>query len=224
MTDSPSPRHLAILGAGNIGRPIGRHWLAAGHTVTFGSRSPEALAPFTAPLGDRARAGTVVEAASTGDVVLLSVPHPALDDLLDSVGDLLSGKIIIDATNPMGLSPQGQIISTLSPGVTEGRHIAKLLQDSTIVRAFTHVMDELLWSRGTHQRHFWAMAISGDDAKAKLIVGELVRDTGFTPVDLGGLDDGVALDPGGVLFPHMFTEADLRAAVGLSTEPKEGSA
>ncbi|MCO6004064.1 NAD(P)-binding domain-containing protein [Actinoallomurus purpureus] len=215
MTEANGTRRIGLLGAGNIGRPIGRHWLAAGHTVTFGSRSPQRLASFIGPLGPGARAASYADAATAGDVVMLAVPYQALDELLDTVRDRLAGKIVIDAANPMGLSPDGRIISTLEPGVTQGRRTADLLPGSTVVRAFTHVMDELLWSRGTRQRHFWGMALAGDDAEAKDLVSNLILDAGFTPVDLGGLENSSALDPGGPIFPHMFTPADLRATVTL---------
>jgi hypothetical protein len=216
MTNVSTPLNIGVLGAGNIGRPIGRHWIAAGHKVTFGSRTPERLEEFVGGLGPAATGATLAEAADASDILLLSVPYPAWEELPASVGDKLAGKLVIDATNPMGLSSEGRIISTLEPGVTQGRRTAKLLPDSTVVRAFTHVMDELLWSRGTQQRHFWGMAYSGDDVAAKELVAQLVSEAGFTPVDLGGLDESAALDPGGAVFPHMFTPADLRAAAGLT--------
>ncbi|MFJ8982404.1 NADPH-dependent F420 reductase [Streptomyces sp. NPDC102282] len=216
MSTASTPLRVGILGAGSIGRPLGRHWSAAGHQVTFGSRSPERLSDFVSTACPGARAAGLAETAETNDVLLLSVPYPAWEELLQQVGDALSGKLIIDATNPMGLSDQGNIISTLAPGLTQGRHSSKALPGSTVVRAFTHVMDELLWSRGTQQRHFWGVAYAGDDAGAKETVRSLIHDAGFTPVDLGGLDDSASLDPGGPLFPHMFTPADLRAAAGLS--------
>jgi 8-hydroxy-5-deazaflavin:NADPH oxidoreductase len=83
-------------------------------------------------------------------------------------------------------------------------------------------MDELLVSRGTSQTGFWAVAIAGDVPAAKLLVAELVRDTGFIPVDIGVLAKSAPLDPGGILFPHMFTEADMRAALKLKRYEKGG--
>jgi hypothetical protein len=187
--------------------------VAAGHTVAFGSRAPQRLTGFIGPLGDRAQALAYAEAAEAGDMVLLSMPHPALAEVVQLVGHHLAGKIVIDATNPVVLTQDGRVVSTLAPGLTQGRDTARLLPDSVVVRAFTHVMDELLWSRGTRQRHFWGMALAGDNAEAKRTVADLVYDAGFTPVDLGGLDDSAPLDPGGSVFPHMFTPADLRAVV-----------
>lgn len=205
-------KKIAILGAGKIGRPIGRHWLAAGHEVVFGSRRPERLTD----LGGVKAAG-FAEAAASAEVVLLSVPYPALAELLETAGGALDGKIVVDATNPMGLSAEGHIISLLDPGVTQGRATADRLPGARVARAFTHVMDELLWSRGTQQRDFWGMAYAADDPGTGEVVAGLISDAGFTPVGLGGLDDSAALDPGGPVFPHLFTPADLRVAAGLVT-------
>ncbi|MFH0180577.1 NADPH-dependent F420 reductase [Streptomyces cacaoi] len=208
------PLTVGILGAGNIGRPLGRHWLAAGHTVTFGSRTPGRLASFVEPLGDRARAATYAEAVESSDVVLLSVPHPALDDLLDRFVEQLAGKIVIDATSPFGVTEDGLFASRLGTGITQGSWTAKRLPESSVARAFTHFPDELLWSRGTQQRHFWGMAIASDDAGARQVTETLVHDAGFVPVPLGGLDESAAVDPGGALFGLFSTAAGLSAAAG----------
>lgn len=215
MTKSTTSRKIGILGAGNLAQPIGRHWVAAGHTVAFGSRTPERLVPTVEAWGERASATTLAEAADFGDVVLLSVPNRALDELLVALGDRLAGKIVIDATNPIARTEDGRIISTLDPGLTEGRRTAKTLPDSVVIRAFTHVMHELVWSRGTRQPMSWGMALAGDDAEAKTVVAGLIADTGFAPVDIGGLDDSAALEPGGEIFPKMFSPGDLRVLAGV---------
>lgn len=218
------PRTVSILGAGPIGRALGRHWIRAGHAVTFGVRSPEKLRDVTVELGPRARATTLAEAAGASDVVVIAVLYSAVDEVISSVRDELVGKIVISASNPMGISPEGRIVSTLEPGVTEGTHLAGALGGSTVVRAFTHVMNESLAFRGSAQPHLWAMAVAGDDETAKQTVAGLVRDTGFTPVDVGSLAASAPLDPGGMLFPHMFTEADMRVALAAGGDQPERSA
>jgi predicted dinucleotide-binding enzyme len=74
-------------------------------------------------------------------------------------------------------------------------------------------MEELLVSRGTKMPGLFAVAIAGDDPIAKSAVADLVTDTGFVPVDIGTLAESAPLDPGGVLFPHVFTPADMRQAL-----------
>jgi predicted dinucleotide-binding enzyme len=204
-------RRLGVLGSGNIGRAVGRHWVRAGHTVVFGARRPGGLQPLVDELGPTASAASLADAAGQAEVVLLAVPYAALDDVLPPLRADLAGKIVIDATNPVDVSPDGRIISGLAPGTSAGALMARRLPASRVVRAFTHVMHELLASRGAEQPLRWGMAVAGDDADAKAVVEQLVRDAGFTPVDLGPLAGSERLDPGGPLFPQMFTPADMRA-------------
>lgn len=133
--------------------------------------------------------------------------------MISEIKNEVKNKIIIDATNPFSLSQEGHVISTLGPNVTAGTYMAKLLPESIVVRAFTHIMDELLVSGGTKQPGLFAIAIAGDDPAAKLIVADLVNDTGFVPVDIGTLSESAPLDRGGKLFPHVFTVADMKLAL-----------
>ncbi|GIF08529.1 NADPH-dependent F420 reductase [Actinoplanes siamensis] len=213
--DSP-PLRIAVLGAGNIGRPLARHWLAAGHTVTLGSRTPDRLAPLVEEWGGRARATTYPDAVAASDVALLSVPRPSLEEVLEQVADRLTGKTVIDATASIGLSADGLFVSGLGAGMTQGSWSAKRLPGSAVARAFSHLPGELLWPRGTQQRHFWGMAVAADDADALRITERLVRDAGFVPVPLGVLDESAAMEPGGVLFGYLSTPAGLRRAAGIS--------
>lgn len=207
------PQRLAVLGAGPIGRIIGRRWVEAGHPVAFGSRTPSALAEFVHDLGPLASAHGYRDAAASADVVLLAVASEGVESVLAEVSGVVLGKILINATNHMGVDEDGRIVSTLPDGTTEGSHAADQVPGVRVVRAFSHVMDELLESRGIRQPMFWAMAVAGDDPDAVDQVAELVSATGFSPVRIGSLAESEPLDPGGVLFPHLFTPADLAAAL-----------
>lgn len=212
MKENKISRKIGILGAGKIGQALGQLWLRAGHEVSFGGRTPEKLVTMVEALGPRASAQSLKVVAAESEVILLAVPYSAVDECVASVSNELVGKIILDATNPVGFSPEGRIISTLANG-TAGTRMAARLPNSTIVRVFTHVMDELLVSRATRQSGSWAVAIAGDSLDAKSLAEKLVQDTGFIPVDIGTLAESAPLDPGGILFPNMFTEADMRAVL-----------
>lgn len=211
MSRTQSPRSISILGAGKIGQAVAQLWLRAGHAVCFGVRTPEKLSSLVKSLGSQASAKSLEDAAAGGEIVFVAIPYDAIDDVVALTAPQLAGKIVIDASNPFALSQQGRIVSSLEPGISAGSRMAQRLPQSNVVRAFSHVMDELLLSRGLNQPGLWAMAIAGDDPVAKHIVGELVSDTGFVPVDIGTLAESLPLDPGGALFPHMFTVADMHA-------------
>lgn len=92
---------IGILGSGAIGGTLGKLWAQAGHDVLFSSRHPETLASLVAQAGSRTHAGTVAQAASFGDVILLAVSYGTLGEALREINGKLNGKIVIDATNPV---------------------------------------------------------------------------------------------------------------------------
>lgn len=206
-------KKISILGAGKIGLALATLWLRAGHSVCLGSRNPEKLQSVVDTLGLKVSVKNIRDAAAENAIILLAVPYSAVNDLISEIKNEVSNKIIIDATNPFGISPEGHVISTLGPKVTAGTYMAQLLPNSIVIRAFTHILDELLVSRGTKQPGLFAIAIAGDNPAAKLIVSDLVNDTGFVPLDIGTLSESAPLDPGGVLFPQVFTLADMQLAL-----------
>lgn len=93
---------IGILGSGNVGGTLGRRWARNGHTVVFSSRNPESaeMKGLIEAAGPTARAATSAEAARASDVLLVATPWPATRDALAASGDV-SGKVLIDATNPL---------------------------------------------------------------------------------------------------------------------------
>ena len=104
---------VAVIGTGNVGMALGTEFGGLGHTIIYGSRTPDAAK--TAALVDKTRnasAALPADAAAAADVIVLAVPGMATEAVAKGLGDL-SGKIIIDATNPL-------IFSGNPPTVTFG--------------------------------------------------------------------------------------------------------
>ena len=72
-----APLKIGIVGTGNIGGALAKHWAKAGHELVISSRHPEELQSLAKSLGPKVRVGTPLEAAQFGDVILLSVPYKA---------------------------------------------------------------------------------------------------------------------------------------------------
>src|SRR5450756_1678229 len=86
--------HIAIIGAGNVGRALATSALRTGHTVTVSSASGDTAAKLAEETG--ARAAESNRAAVDGaDVVVLAVPYMAVVDVLDEIGPALAGKIVV---------------------------------------------------------------------------------------------------------------------------------
>lgn len=90
-------------------------------------------------LRDRASMRPIAETLDHGEVVLFTDPYPAVDELIPSPQYRLSVKIVIDATNPVSLSPGGHIISSLRRGHIACSRMMSLLAQRVVVRAVSHI-------------------------------------------------------------------------------------
>ena len=99
---------LAVIGGtGKEGKGLAFRFLKAGYTVVLGSRSSEkAMAAAQAireelPGGAPVRGASNLEASQQATVVILTVPHAAHAEILESIKPAMSGKLLIDATVPL---------------------------------------------------------------------------------------------------------------------------
>ena len=95
-----NPMKIGIIGAGEIGGALARHWAAAGHQLLISSRHPEQLQALAKELGPNVKVGTPREAAAFGDVVMLAVPYGATPQVGRDYAAELKGKVVLDAGNP----------------------------------------------------------------------------------------------------------------------------
>src|SRR5450631_910733 len=93
---------ILIIGAGNVGRALGRTWLKAGLDVRFGVPNPLDPKYADLPKGRVESANDRREA----DIVVLATPFSAAKPAIEALGDL-TGAIVIDCTNPLAMGPAG---------------------------------------------------------------------------------------------------------------------
>jgi len=138
------------------------------------------------------RAGTPQEAAAFGQVVLFAVPYSAFPELLKSLGASLKGKVVINASNPF---PQrdGEVANQ-ARDQGAGLFDAQLLPGAFVIRAFNAVPAARMASAHEDPGKI-GMPIAGDK-QAIEIASRLVREAGFEPVVVGGLDMAKYLMPG----------------------------
>ena len=143
-----SSEAIGIIGSGPIGQGLATLWAQAGYTVQLGARSPESARRVSVPPSVRV---VSFEEAARHKVVVLAVKHSAAQDVVDRLAPLLKRAMVFDVMNAAGMR-EGQIVSTLPEGRTEGQWMAEMLPDSVVVRAFSHIQEELLVSRAESGR------------------------------------------------------------------------
>ena len=170
---------IAILGAGSVGGTLGGRWASSKkHEVVFGVREGSAR---ELPAG--VSSASLPAAVAGAEVVVLATPWPAVPDVLRSAGDL-SGKVLLDATNPLGA---GMKLDVGPNGESGAERIAAMAPDARVVKVvnttgFGNLADPTYGGEPT------VMFSAGDDAAAKDVARQLAVDLGFDAVDAGGLE------------------------------------
>ena len=204
---------IGIVGSGNVGGAIGATWVRAGHEVMFSSRNIEHDKELAARLGGGAKAGTPREAVMFGEVVMISVPYHALPSVGKDLADVLKGKIVIDTNNPF-LHRDGDIAKWARE---KGAGLAskELLPGTRIVRAFNAIAAARMGAAYQEPGKV-GMPIASDDAQAVEKASRLIRDVGYEPVLIGGLEMGKHLMPGTELAGERSAEEIRKIAAGLN--------
>jgi len=192
-----SPAKIGMIGAGREGSALGALFVKAGHPVMFSSRHPEELKDLVGRLGPLARAGTVDEAVAFGDVVVLVVPYPAIEQIGKTHADAVAKKpLVIDVSNPIPRRDGEDFVKSVNEQGGAGLMTAKLLPGSHIVRAFNAMGSGQLTALAHRPGEPAGAPIAGDDPNAIALAERLIREIGFEPVLVGGLAMGRYLVPG----------------------------
>ncbi|PZF66195.1 NADP oxidoreductase [Curtobacterium sp. MCBD17_013] len=204
---------IGFIGSGNIGSQLARLAVQNGYDVVMSnSRGPETLSDLVDELGPHATAGTPEDAATKGDVVVVTTPLAAIETI---PVEPLVGKVVIDTNN---YYPQrdGQIAALDEETTTVSELLQDHLPQSHVVKAFNHIAAADLTTagtpRGTEGRR--ALVVAGDDDEAKQAVGDLIDEFGFDAVDIGRLSEGwrIQRDTPGYVKPYAAIDLELAVA------------
>jgi 8-hydroxy-5-deazaflavin:NADPH oxidoreductase len=179
---------IGFIGSGHIGSQVARLAIAHGYDVVMSnSRGPDTLAALVAELGPKARAATAAEAATAGDIVVVTVP---LKNYRQVPVAPIAGKIVIDTNN---YYPQrdGHIPELDSESTTTSELLQAHLPTSKVVKAFNHIYAAQITTdgrpAGTPNRR--GLVIAGNDPAAKATVAKLLDEFGYDAVDAGPLSE-----------------------------------
>ena len=189
--------NIGIIGAGHIGSALAVRLVGLGHSVCIAnSRGPETLRDVARHTG--AKPVTAREAASHGDIIVVTIPLKNIPDLPD---DLFAGVAadvpVIDTSNYYPLLRDGHIAELETGELTESEWVQQHL-GRPVVKVFNNIYAEHLQNKGlpkgTPGRI--SLPVAGDDPAAKQKVMLLVEELGFDAVDDGSLHESWRQQPG----------------------------
>jgi predicted dinucleotide-binding enzyme len=195
---------LGLIGSGRIGSTVARLAVDAGHDVVLSnSRGPDTLADLVAELGPRARAASGAEAATAGDLVLVSTPLSAYPSLPAAA---LDGKTVLDTGN---YYPQrdGQIAPLDSRELTDGEYLALHIPGARVVKVFNNIfykhLQNLARPAGAPDRTYLPAA---GDAAATASVAAFLDSIGYGTAGYEPLAEGWRQQPGTPAYGTPYGE------------------
>jgi len=182
---------VGIIGAGAIGQAFAHQLVNAGvNVILSNSRGPDSLAEVVEALGDKARAGTVQQAAEA-EIVFISTNWNRTEAALSGLN--WEGRILIDATNPVLLP--GYTLAELG-GKNSSQRVSEWAAGARVVKAFNTLFAQVLGDGPTFagdQRG--SVFVASDSERAKQTATALARSLGWNTVDAGGLVNARYLEP-----------------------------
>ncbi len=192
--------NVTILGAGNMAKAIATRMLAGANNVTLLDRDPAKAEALAQQLRQRAKQSAKVETAPLGSplqdpVVVVALFYPVAREVVSSYKDQLTGKILVDISNPLNATYDE--LAT-PPGSSAAEELAKIAPGARVVKAFNTTFAGLL-AQGHVGGAPLDVFIAGDDAGAKETVTRLIEEGGQRVFDVGPLRRARQLEGLGLL-------------------------
>jgi 8-hydroxy-5-deazaflavin:NADPH oxidoreductase len=186
---------IGIIGAGALAQAFAKRVLKAAHKVKLSNnRGPDSLREIVNQLGPGAMA-VPKEVAARCEMVLLAVPWDNVPGTLASLPTWKS-QILIDGTNPFH-GKAGKFKPADVGNLSTSQLVAALAPGARVVKAFNHMTVPNLEAEPVVNGARRVAFVSADNDEAKKRVEILLKQLGYSVIDLGNLRDGGLIQQAG---------------------------
>jgi predicted dinucleotide-binding enzyme len=187
---------VGILGSGDVGKTLAKGFLKHGYQVAIGTDHAEKLAEFKRE-NPQIETVTFEQAAQSGDIVVLCVKGTVAEKIIEKVKRYLSGKTVIDTTNPIADAPPENGVLKYFTSLEESlmERLQKIAPDAQFVKAFNSIGSVLMINPDFRDNTKPTMFICGNNDDAKRKVYEILEKFGFEIEDMGKAESARAIEP-----------------------------
>lgn len=187
---------VGILGSGDVGKTLAKGFVKHGYQVAVGSDHAEKLAEFKLA-NPPVETATFEQASQAADIIVLCVKGTVAEKIVEKVKGHLSGKVVIDSTNPIADAPPENGVLKYFTSFEESlmERIQKIAPDAQFVKAFNSVGSAMMVNPDFGDNLRPTMFICGNNNNAKKKVAEIVEKFGFEVEDMGKAESARAIEP-----------------------------
>jgi predicted dinucleotide-binding enzyme len=209
--------NIAVIGLGNIGTILAKTLTAGGKHIIIADHTKAKADKLAGELDGKAEPQAVTDALNNADVVILAIYLEAIKEMIKTTGDVLATKIVVDPTNPIAPDGKGGFTKTIPAEQSSGELIGALLSPGTqLVKAFGSLGAASLASGSNRTPERAVLFYATDYPQAGTVIADLITASGFSPVNVGGINQSLRIEVGGDL--HEFGKLGKLVSVQEATK------
>jgi len=187
---------IGILGSGDVGKTLAQGFLKYDYQVMIGSDHPEKLEMFKNEY-PKVETATFEQSAQWADLVFLCVKGAVAEKVVEKTVRHLSGKIIVDTTNPIADAPPDNGVLKFFTSLEESlmERLQKIAPDAQFVKALNSSGSGLMINPDFGGGIKPTMFICGNNENAKKKISEILQKFGFEIEDVGKVESARAIEP-----------------------------
>lgn len=188
-------KKAGLIGSGPVAQALSEGFFNNGYEVMIGSRDPGKLKDWQKKWGEKAKTGTFPDAADFGETIVLCVKGSAAKEVVKSLKEKLSGKVVIDTTNPISDTAPENGVLLFSTNINKSlmEQLQEISPDARFVKAFNCIGSSLMVNPSFSQKP--TIFICGNNQEAKNEVSEIIKLFGHDPEDMGSVEAARAIEP-----------------------------
>ncbi len=193
---------VAVIGLGNIGTAVAANLVKGNRSVIVADRKMEKANKLARELGNLAQPSEIPDAIKKADIIVFAVWFDAIKELFNTYAAELRGKIIVDPSNPIAPDEKGGFKKIIGENQSAGEMLSSLLPKGARLAKALGTLGVASLAGAAFQEPAHVLFYATDDAGINSAIEELIRDAGFEPVRVGGIDQSIRIEVFGGL--HEF--------------------
>lgn len=194
---------VAVIGLGNIGTAVVANLVKGNRSVIVADKTFEKATKLAKKLGDLAQPETIANAIKQADIVVLAIYFDPIKEFFKTYATELEGKIIVDPSNPIAPDENGGFKKIIGEDESAGEILSSLLpKGAKLAKALGTLGAASLASAAFQTPEKAVQFYATDDTSINTEIEDLIRDNGFEPLRIGGLNQSIRIEVFGDL--HEF--------------------
>jgi 8-hydroxy-5-deazaflavin:NADPH oxidoreductase len=207
---------VAVIGLGHIGGTVASNLVKGNRPVIIADRTFAKAEELAKQLGSLAQPAEIPAAIKEADIIVLAIYFNPIQEFLKQYASELEGKIIVDPSNPIAPAEGGGFKKIIGENESAGQILSTQLPKGAKLAKALGTLGAATLGSAAHQIPANVLFYATDDTSINTEIEELIRDNGFEPVRIGGLDQSIRLE----VFGDLHEFGALGKAVTLA-EAKE---